>query len=266
MAKQENGGAFVNPCCFGTRAGLTPDMSCLPYSISTNQIKTFINLKIKNAVMEFNTQMQQKAAAEGTTYVPVPLIEVEVKSISVQKTRGKNNYVPIAVFIPMELVSNAGNRQKSNANELAIFNEKQEDHTVNVAPPVYKVIKDYMYSKEDINGFKKTMDEAGIGLSRQGVFNITKMFRIKVMSSGKKNKGIKKAAVVIDPFRIIHDMLMSTDPSFNKPFRVVLKETIKKSDSDYNYKVIRKDASNNKKNNGDEFMKSFMSNINKSGF
>lgn len=218
---------------FQTRAGIEPSQTSLPFTITTEQVRDYLQKKLDIVV--------NKGLPEDSKI-----------SINVYTTEAGVNFLPFVVILPEE----AENRDSAKAsnNIPMIFNTKEIEKTVKLKDPIYKLFSSYAYNKKDKEAFFSDDWRRIRRVSR----NTSSM--LKQLSEPKK-VNIRNAsciALLVDPIRVFHDMLIMQND--NRDFMVEIVKWQKIRSGEYRYDIKR--VINSKKGKNNKYKDAFFNEIN----
>lgn len=211
-----------------TRAGLTPSTDEMPFDITTLMCEEFLQKK-------FNIMVKAKKQAG----VDLPNIQV---TLVTSKVGGK--FFPFIAILPLDVLESG----RRNNNEPSIFSPQDEDGIQKLREEFYTILSAYTYNNADKNAFnsrewKRTMD-----VTNRTAGSLHAMATPRIHRFGGKGNQTEVVVLLIDPIRLMHDMLV--DPSnANQQFLVRVLSTKPIKEGNYEYKVQRKLNNRSKKAN-----------------
>lgn len=232
---------------YDTRAGIAPDDTFLPFVIKTEKIQEFLQNKLDTVIVEVNNKLK-----EG---VPkIPRIPIKVYALKL----GGYCYT-ILVTLPNEAFARKTKRKKSYQSDIdaTSFNisgylEDSEDEDTSyekVYQPIYNVLSPYFFVKP-----KQTFRSPKIMKYYELTpANASKLIhfasKINVIRTGNKKSGNKVGVIMLDPFAVIHEMLMMADP---RKFEIIMNKVLSRKNGTYDFHVTRKVITNNGNNRADD--------------
>lgn len=217
---------------YTTRAGLTPSENELPYSITTSDVKGYLQKKL-NAVVN---GMRKNGQYNGEN-IEVDIITVEMG----------NNFVPFTVVLPTTVLKQY-NKPRRN-NELSIFNPKDNDQTVNIMDPIIRMFGSYTFDKADGEAFFSAdwRRARGVSTTTSAILKTNRTPRLTRLANGS----LERVTFLIDPIRVFHDML--TVDGNNTNFKVDIKNWQKIRSGEFRYDVMRVISKKKGKKGGHNF-------------
>lgn len=181
---------------YKTRAGILPSEQELPFSITTTDVKQYMQRKL-NAVVN---GMRQNGLYSGED-IEVDVITVEMGS----------NFIPFTVVLPMSVLR--GERKRRSRDELSIFNPKDNDATVGIHEPIMKMFASYTFDKADGEAFFSAdwRRARGVSHTTSAVLKNNRLPRVQKFNNGS----LERVTFLIDPIRVFHDMLMMENTNTN---------------------------------------------------
>lgn len=218
MAKKERN--YQNNDILKTRSGFTPDNSNLPFHITTNEAENYLQGKVNGIVQSM------RAAGKNIGDVEVGLFTTEPGT----------KFLPFVVSLPTSVLASEGKGRK-NANELAIFNPKDEDnnHGVDLKEEFHNLFRIYTYNKQDEAAFFSQEWRRLRGVSRTTSGKIKEMRLPKILEFSGNQKCV---TFMLDPVRLFHDMLVIEGD--NRPFYIEIEHWQRQGQGQYRYDIIRK--------------------------
>lgn len=194
-----------------TRSGLEPTQREIPYTISTDKAEEYLQGKINLAMKGEEISIEMLTLNLGAKFAPFVL------------------YLPESVCT---------SKKVHNTNELSLF-QGDSDKKINIDQRIYKAIIPYTYNKDDENAFFSSAWRRQCGVS-QKASSILKSLRKPHLAKFKGGK-IRLISVMIDPIRLFHDMLTSTNPEEAKRerFRIYINECKKLKNGNCTYSISR---------------------------
>lgn len=208
-----------------TRAGLVPSQNeGLPYAIRTNEAER--HLQEKFDVLANSLTNEQGGGKKIQWHIDLFTNEASKK------------FLPFVMVIPDSALADS-KQDKDDYDEEEIFRPHARNHTVKIQRPFYELLKIFMYDKNDVDTFKKSNAwKIANDITRSAQQNLVSIATPKIVSFN--NGHTKKTLVLIDPLRVFHDMLTSTNPEDDKrDFKVNIDHWKKIDIGEYEYTVIR---------------------------
>lgn len=234
MASQEE--KFLN------RAGLRPDESELPYSITTKKVEEYLQKKLDVVIKKMNERAESNPNFKKIDPITINVITTEVGS----------KFVPFVVIFPMNVLIDKGCKNKGGND---IFNPKREDNSAQMYPEIKKLFDSISYDNKDRDAFKSVNFRRELGIRREAGIQMLMMSKPKISSFN--NGRNKVVTLMVDPIRVFYDMLKSADGKDNRNYHVEITEFSRIRTGEYTYKVKRV---LNKKNQS--YSKSFAEELN----
>lgn len=235
----------------GTRAGITPDDTLLPFVISTYMMGVFIQKKIDAVTAEVNRTL------------PPEVPKIPSVKIRAYTTKMGEFCYPLTITLPESAFEKKVRRQqpaqngrenpssrkadmKNRGNGDGSFtidgfigdSETSDTRYEKVYYPIWKVLNEYMYYKP-----KRTFSDPEVRrFNQMTTGNANQLIRyasqIRVMRTGRNNKGPKIGVLMLDAQAIMHDMLFRVnDP---RDFTVDIDHVKSKKNGNYDFHVIRR--------------------------
>ena len=211
---------------YKTRAGIQPSEQELPFSITTTDVKQYMQRKLNVVV----NGMRQNGLYSGE--------DIEVEVITVEMG---SNFIPFTVVLPMNVLKE---RKRRSKDELSIFNPKDSDATVGIHEPIMKMFASYTFDKADGEAFFSAdwRRARGVSTTTSAVLKNNRLPRIQKFNNGN----LERVTFLIDPIRVFHDMLMMENNNTN--FMVEIYGWQKIRSGEFRYDMKR--TINNKKKKG----------------
>ena len=195
-----------------TRSNLRPITSREEWRITTDDVERYLKEKKINALPD---------DLKGTSII--------VKTMNVGKY-----FLPFMVLLSMNAIEGNGNR--SNNNELDIFNPDNSDgNKVNLKNAIYKALVPYVYNKQDEQAFFSSdwRRTRGVTSSMSSKLKYNRTPHVQVFNKNTRNE-MKLVTLMIDPLRVFHDMV--TDMSNpHEQFRINISSIEKIKECEYSY-------------------------------
>lgn len=217
------------------RSGLTPTTSNeVPYSITTAIAEDHLQ-KIFDTVC---------GAARKNVDPNIQNVEVRLETMKFSK-----KFTPFVLFLPTSVLKTSENN-KDGEKELAIFSTNNGEPQIFLQDHIYKAIKPYLYEKKDIEGLQSSEMRRVLGTNTKAYFSMRniRMPRIQKFNRGKSEYVI----VAIDPIRIFHHMLESTEGKEIFEVWVDKVEPIKGTNYKYDVKKVYRNKNGKKKRRNDD--------------
>lgn len=212
-----------------TRANIAPSNENPPYDITTAECEKFIQKKFNNMV----TAMRNS----GDKDVP----DIQVTLIT---TRGSDKFFPFVALLPLDVLASSNH----NTNELSIFNPQDDDGVQKLKKEFYTILSSYMYNKADRNGFNSGEWRRALNVSNRVAGSLHLMSTPRIQKVGGRDSGTEVVLLLLDPMRVMHDMLVNLDNK-NEHFKVKVKNVELIQKGNYMYKVERRLEGKGKKTN-----------------
>lgn len=221
-----------------TRSGITPNESGLPFTISTADVRKYLQTKID--------VICDAMAKQGNTIGHIDIMVYSPESFG-------RRFIPFSIFLPTDILS--GKRKNVNKGEPSIFNPTVEDKAVDIIQPIYNLLKCYSYSSADKEAFQHSKFlKRELNLSGNNLYDIMRYMTPKVLKFSSSRYEL--VTMLLDPIRVFHDMLII--PGSKNDFNIAIESCQKIRDNEYNYNIIRslyggKNKNKNRINIGTEF-------------
>lgn len=213
---------------FQTKSGLTPDEKELPYSIRTEDVKNFLQLKV-------NGILKQMRMVEGGENEPDHI------DVNVYTTDAGRSFFPFIVILPTSVLKES--EEQKRRNKPAMFQSPEYKKSTSMKKPLYNLFSAYIYNKKDEDAFFSDDWRRARGVTRQTspVLKGQRTPKVTTLNNGR----MKVVIFMIDPIRVFHDMLkVNTD---NRDFFIEITDWKKIRTGEYVYYVKRTIAKNNGK-------------------
>ena len=213
-----------------TRAGILPSEQELPFAISTEDVKNYLQRKLNVVV----NKMRQEGLYNGED------IELNITTIEMG-----SKFIPFAVVLPLTVLKER-RKTKNQKEELSIFNPKENDATVVMHDHIHKLFTVYMYDKGDRKSFSGTDWKRARGVSNTvaPVLQRNCIPRVQKFNNGN----MERVTFIIDPLRVFHDMLVMENNNAN--FFIEISDWKKMSAGNFMYYMKRILHNSKKKNKG----------------
>lgn len=186
---------YKNPI---TRSGLNPTDEKLRYQISTGAVEKFIYEKIK--------LLEKGLRDNGVNEETIERDAVNVKAMRIGK-----RFMPMLLVLP----PNVFERGNYDPNTPSMFqNDDDDSNGARLKYYYWKLIEPWLYSKKDAEEFRERQIQRELGIGNQEDLRQFTSLRMPRRHTDKDYNGrtqVISMVVVLDPFRIFHDMLTMTD-------------------------------------------------------
>ena len=198
-------------------SGVRASEDSMMFHVTTDQAKDYLQTK-------FN--LIREAAKKKGINMP------EINIIMYTQEMGKK-FLPFILILPQEVLEK-GNMNDDNIS--SIFKPEDDSVGVRFQKPFYDMLRAYTFNKDDKNAFRSTdwKRRAGIRGSITGAMIKYATPKIEHFSGAGR-----KVVMLIDPIRLIHDMLVN-DSIPNQKFEVWLENWKKIENGNYDFTVERK--------------------------
>ena len=222
-----------------TRAGLVPDDKNEPYTVTTAQMREYLQRQLDVVITDTNQHL-----AEGQA----PMSNVQIKAYS---CRMGEHFYPLVVTLPGTVIYKRAKKLSEVKNEnngrLNIANDIHEDlddygKGIRIQAPVYGGVKRFMYP-DGGKGLDDQNARRNLGISASDAANAKRMCKLKRI---KINKGGCLVTVMIDPFAVMSDMLVVNGD--NRPYQILMHRAKRVRDGEYKFTITR--SIREKKNKG----------------
>lgn len=202
-----------------TRSGITPNESGLPFTISTADVREYLQAKMDVICDAMAKQGKNLGHIDIMVYSP--------------ETFGRK-FIPFTIFLPTDIL--VGKRKTVNKDEPSIFNPAVEDKAVDIIQPIYNLLKCYTYSSADKEAFERSKFlKRELNLSHNNLYDIMRYMTPKVVKFPSSKYEL--VTLLLDPIRVFHDMLIM--PDSKKDFSIIIESCQKIRGNEYNYNIIR---------------------------
>ena len=186
------------------------------YRISTDQAKKYLQTKFD--------MIGKSLKARGVQFP-------DMKLVMYNQEIGKQ-FLPFILILPIEALEN----KEVEENIPSIFRADDEDRSVRLRKPIFDVLRNYTFNKDDKNAFRSPVWKREMKINGRVIGTLIKYSTPKIENF---NRAGKKIVVFVNPIRLFHDMLV--DESNNQQrFSVNIESWDKIEDGSYNFKVVRK--------------------------
>lgn len=209
------------------RANLKPNEAELQYTITTQEVENYIQLKV-NAIVAGLKRVQEKNGNGNSVVDHQPIRVVSMESGKV--------FLPFLVLLPTSMLQGSNQRKNQNrGNELALFNPIDDNTSVRLQDAFFKLFQMYTFSKDDVKLFNSPKWKNDVGLYAKAP---TTLRELRMPTVRKIDDGNKYVMFMLDPIRVFHDMLTGTENA-REPFSVNIKSVTKIKGGSFSYKTIR---------------------------
>lgn len=232
-----------------TRAGKRPDDGNEPYTITTEEMRVFLQRRLDVIIADVNRNLQ-----EGNS----PLPNMEIKAFS---CRMGDRFYPIIITLPeaaMYRKEKKKNVQKDPRRiniQNVVDDDADEDDFVRLYTPIYECFKAFMYENGG-KSMKHPEVRKNLGINYNSVGKVVSMCTPK---RTKMNNGSFLITIMLDPFAIIHNMLYKDYDK--REYTITMKRVDRMKDGVYRYKVSRDLRGKKKKGGGMDEYKALMQRI-----
>lgn len=227
-----------------TVSGLVPERrKAEPYNITTMKAEAFLQKKF-DAIIQIMNKEIRKHNQEHPDEKPIPYQDpVEVNLIT---TRMSQKFYPFVLMLPSSVLENKN--QYEEGDELDIFNPQHSEKNARIKEPLYKIIQPFFYDDNDRKAFYSQNFQHTLKISHSTADALKVNCRLRIHHFAKES--VTYVAVLLDPLRLFHNMLTSTDD--NTPFSVFIDRVDQMKGGDFRYSVLRspKDRNNKKRHKG----------------
>ena len=203
-------------------------MDEMPYDITTVMCEEFLQKKF-NIIAK-----AKKQSGEDIPNVQVTLVTSKV---------GEKFY-PFIAILPLDILASG----RKNDNEPSIFSPQDEDGVQKLRDEYYRILSAYTYNNADKNGFNSNEWKRAMGVTNRTAGSLHAMATPRIHRVGGKNNQTEVVVLLLDPIRLMHDMLVNPENS-NQQFLVRVLSTEPIKEGNYKYKVQRKLNNRSKKAN-----------------
>lgn len=179
-----------------TRAGVQPTVKKLPYEISTQMVREYLQKKL-------DVVLERKTAGK------------EQMSLMLYTVESGRNFIPFMLLLPTEALYDAGDRSDDSIHP--IFNTNGNRGSLNLRSEIYNMIKPYVFTSADQDAFFSEDWRRRTKVPRDASPILKKMSTAHIMKiNGGRDEVV---AIMLDPIRVFYDMLKDTnDKRENQPF------------------------------------------------
>ena len=204
---------------FVTKSGLTPDETRMPYRISSDDVKRYLQDNFNSLV--------QNAKGKG-----INMDDIDIQLYSTEAYSKK--YVPFVLVLPLSVLD--GNQNKNDADNILTACGERPQNIIRINQYVYKLLQAYTFDETDKKYFRSNDQFRRMyGLSHQKSLELARNAspKIQLFDGGR----LKYVAVTLDPIRIFYDML--SIPSDNRKYSVQVAELRKLRKGAHSFTVVR---------------------------
>ena len=237
-----------------TRAGKRPDDGNEPYTITTEEMRVFLQKRLDVVITDVN-----KRLAEGQP----PLQSMEVKAFSCQMG---DRFYPLIIMLPeaamykkpKKKVSQQNNNSDRVSIQSVVDNSDDEDDYVRLYDAIYGCFQPFMYENGGKN-MKHQEVRKNLGINYSTIGKVVSMCTPK---RTKLSNGSSLVTIMLDPFAIIHNMLWKDYDK--RDYTITMKGVKRLKDGVYRYKVSRDIRTKRKKGGGMDEYRAIMNRISSS--
>lgn len=209
-----------------TRSGIEPDFeNDVPFKITTIQVENYLQKKIDMAV--------HKARAKNPD-----LEDVNIRVFTT--TMFGNDFLPFVMALPTTALADDGRKKRHKPDgELGIFNPRKDTRFSVLRDEIFTVVKAFKYTDVDKEKFRSRQN-GEVRFNYRKTPSIIGMIDPKTMTVGSKHSRYTEVVVLIDPMRVLSDMVKDSENP-NEKFRIEIRrnETTKLKDGIYQYKILK---------------------------
>lgn len=248
-----------------TRAGLVPAVNEIPFSVTTEMAEEFLQKQLDIIVEGMNKDIRRRKQKKNKNNNK-PKLELNISGINdddeyedeyeenlryqddvniiLVTTRMSKKFLPFYIFLPTNVLIRSG---KKIENEASIFSPDNEDKTASLKNEFYHWIRPLLYPRKEIESFfiPTFRNEMDLTLKKCHEIKQNSVPRIQRFNRGET----EYVAAILDPIRVFHQMLESTNEKDN--FRVMIDSShIEKiRGGNYRYDISRVKCKNKNKKN-----------------
>jgi len=141
-----------------------------------------------------------------------PEVKIHLSSLKFNKNSG---FIPFIIIMSKDVME----KEKSMNDISSIFREDEEDKTCSLKSPYWALLCKYAFDKNDLGYFRSTSWRRDYRMTSQSVNELTKLCK----PMRRENKDDDLVIMIIDPIRVMHDMLIDTSNP-NQKFVVEIKK------------------------------------------
>lgn len=209
-----------------TRSGLRPDERNLPYTITTQFVREFLQGKFDVIVDKMNEANTRGKKQE----------KIDIKLFT---TGAGGAFFPFIIMLPLAVLERYG-LDESN-DEPSIFHPEEDEDldAVLLKDEFYQLIKIYAFSKEDESAFFSDDWRRQRKVSRETSRNLKVLRTPKVNRYDCGGEKVPFVVMLLDPIRVFHDILTSPDNPCDFTVEINSWQKLQK-DGEFSYSVTRR--------------------------
>ena len=184
-----------------TRSGLEPDMSEIPFRITTKLVEEHLQKAINLMVKD----LRDKG-------VNARDIRITVMTDNISK-----QFRPFIIAIPMD---GAVKGRGGNNENLSIYHDEENDNNIQLHDWLFKFLSAFSFDKSDIKAFDSVTFRKELNISPVRANDLKRLARPKVHSV-RDDRRPTHVVMYIDPIRVFKNMLKSSD---DDKFRILIKK------------------------------------------
>lgn len=173
---------------FITKAGLKPNESCMPYRITTDDVKNYL----QNAFNEVVAVARKKG---------IQMSDIDIQLYSNEYYSKK--FVPFVLLLPLSVLVNGGDQENDDVNDILACAPKDND-LVRVNQIIYNFISTFTFDSSDRQFFKSNSFKMEYGITYKKSAELINATKIRVQHFG--NGKYKLVSVLLDPIRLFYAM------------------------------------------------------------
>lgn len=250
----------------GTVSGIRPDDKIEPYEITTTDIRKYLQEKLDVVIAKVNMELdaKRKAGQIDSNVPPIPQIQINAYTI-----RMSDWFYPImitfpesAIYRPVKKQQKKQNHDPNRINILDAASTETDSSYQMLYTPIWKMFQEFRY--ENVHqSFNSPEVRRSLGITAESGRQVITYSKTRISRIGRKDNGSLIAMLMIDPYHVIHDMLIKDNDS--RPFTVSMKKVDKLKDGEYRYRLNRAITTGSKRNKGGSEFQHIMNKISSGG-
>lgn len=210
---------------FQARSGLRPNEKNLPYTITTQNVRDYLQGKFDVIV----DKMNQANRDEHQKRIDIKIFTTEAGGA----------FLPFIIMLPLDVL--ARSNKNNSDTEPAIFHPEEDEDTdvVSLKNEFFQLLKIYAFSKEDESAFFSDDWRRQRKVSRETSRNLKSLRTPKLNRYGSGGDKVPYVIMLLDPIRIFHDMLIFSDNQTDFTVEIKSWQRLQKG-GEYSYDVIRR--------------------------
>lgn len=263
MNSQGSGNYTNNKMYGGTVSGIRPDDKVEPYEITTTEIKRWLQEKLDVVVASVNQKLQEKKKAGQIDASVPPMPQIQINAYTI---RMSDWFYPIMITFPESAIYKPERKQRkkqqhdpNRINILDIQDSCDNDTSYQLLyTPIWQMFKEFRY--ENVHqSFNSPEVRRSLGITAESGRQVIAYSKTRISKIGGKNNGSLIGMLMIDPYHVIHDMLIKETDT--RPFTISMKKVDKLKDGEYRYRLNRTILTGGKRNKGGSEFQHLMNKI-----